>query len=73
MHRLVEENLYCEEISKLTIFTLESGRIGNESCINTNSLRILRLFWKLIKDRSALMISHDHIFQYKRSQRRHYF
>lgn len=70
--RLVEEGIYCEEISKTTIFTLDSNRSSLRNSLNEGSDKLLRLYWKIIKDKSLIINSHDHIFQEKRSQRKHY-
>jgi hypothetical protein len=31
--------------------------------------RVLRLYWKIIKDKSIIMVQGEHIFHEKRSQR----
>ena len=60
--RLVEENIYCEEISKTTFFVLDSNKANSERLLNDENFRLMRLYWKIVKDKSKIIFEHDHIF-----------
>lgn len=66
----MEEGLFCAEISLISFFAVE-GKAGGEAW-RENLQRVLRLFWKVIKDKSIIMVQSEHIFHEKRSQRINY-
>ena len=60
--RLVEENIYCEEISKTTFFVLDSNKTNSERSLSDETFRLLHLYWRIVKDKSKIIFEHEHIF-----------
>ena len=58
-----------EEISTVALATVEGFKESDQKNFCFDSERLVRIFWKLIREKSAVTNSNQHIFCFKRSHR----
>jgi hypothetical protein len=64
--------MFLQEIASLDILQLNSSQSSKNVREGTNTYKLISAFWRLLKNKSALQNSQDHVFNYRRSQRSGY-